>query len=56
MPMLRVMLCNANISKIFEYNRRAADNLSPTSQQPVQGTTYSNTQKATTESQTKIKK
>ena len=50
MPMLCVMLCNAKISKMFEYSKRAADKLSPTSQQPLQGSgSYSNTEKATTE-------
>ena len=57
MPMLRVMLCNAKISKIFEYSKWAADKLSPTSQQPLQGSgSYSNTEKAMTERQMKIKK
>ena len=50
MPTFHVMLCNANISKIFECSKRAADNFSPTSQQPLQGSgSYSNTQKDTTE-------
>ena len=55
MPTLHVMLCNANISKIFEYSKRAANNLSPASQQPLQRS-GSNTQKDTTKRQMKIKK
>ena len=56
--MLRVMLCNANISKTFEYSKRAADKLTPTSQETLQGSgcSYINTEKATTECQMKIKK
>ena len=51
------MLCNVKISKIFEYSKWAADKLTPTSQQPLQGSgSFPNTEKATTEQQTKIKK
>ena len=57
MPTLCVMLCNAKISKIFEYSKWAADKLSPTSQQPLQGNgSYPNTEKAMTERQMKIRK
>ena len=57
MPMLCVMLCNAKISKIFEYSKWAADKLTPTSQQTLQGSSsYPNTEKAMTERQMKIKK
>ena len=42
--------CNAKISKIFKYSKWAADKLSPTSQQPLQGSgSYPNTEKPMTE-------
>ena len=50
MPTLHVMLCNAKISNIFEYSKQSIDKLSPTSQQPLQGSSsYPNTEKAMTE-------
>ena len=55
--MLHVMLCNAKISKIFEFSKQAADKLTSISQQPLQGSgSYPNTEKAMIERQTKIKK
>ena len=57
MPTLHVMLCNAKISKIFEYSKWAADKVTPISQQTLQWSgSYPNTGKATTEQQMKIKK